>query len=57
MAPGAKEEGLEEPLKHLELQEDELNEVVVGKEEVKRFEADARWLAIVRGSILIARLA
>ena len=37
---------LEEMLKHLDLQEDELDDVVVGEEEVKKYAADARWLAI-----------
>lgn len=47
-ASGTKEDDLEELLKHLEMWEDELDEVVVRKEEVKRFEAKARWLAIGR---------
>ena len=39
---------LEEMLQHLDLQDDELDDVVVGEEEVKKFEADARWLAIAK---------
>ncbi|KAE8794640.1 hypothetical protein D1007_30682 [Hordeum vulgare] len=39
---------LEEMLQHLDLQEDELDDVVVGEEEVKKFEADTRWQAIGR---------
>lgn len=33
-------------MEFLDLKDDELDDVVVGDEEVKRFEADARWLAI-----------
>lgn len=43
----AEVESLEELLKHLELNEDKLSDVVVGKEEVKKFDKEARWLAIV----------
>ena len=39
-------ENLDEMLQHLDLQDDELDDVVVGAEEVKKFEVDARWLAI-----------
>lgn len=37
---------LDELLKRLDIRDDELDAVVVGKEEVKKFEADACWLAI-----------
>ena len=45
-SPGRQGQKLEEMLEHLDLKEDELDDVVVGEEEVKKFEADARWLAI-----------
>lgn len=44
----AAEEDLEEMLKHLDLQEDELDDVIGGGEEVQGFEKEARWLAIGR---------
>ncbi|XP_020199593.1 uncharacterized protein [Aegilops tauschii subsp. strangulata] len=37
---------LEEMLQHLDLKDDELDEVTVGEEESRKYEADARWLAI-----------
>lgn len=40
------QENLEEMMKHLDVHEDELDEVVIGKVEVKQLEANARWLAI-----------
>ncbi|KAE8783168.1 hypothetical protein D1007_43385 [Hordeum vulgare] len=39
---------LEEMLQHLNLKDEELDDVVVGEAEVKKLEADARWLAIGR---------
>ncbi|KAE8804395.1 hypothetical protein D1007_19417 [Hordeum vulgare] len=39
---------LEEMLQHLDMKDQELDDVVVGEEEVKKLEADARWLAIGR---------
>jgi hypothetical protein len=41
-----KEDELDDMLKHLELRDDELDDVFIGAEEVKEFEKDARWLAI-----------
>lgn len=38
---------LEEMLNKMELPDDELDDVVIGKEEAK-FEAEARWMAITR---------
>lgn len=35
-------------MEFLDLKDNELDNVIVGDEEVKRFEADARWLAIGR---------
>ena len=37
---------LEEMLQHLDLKDDELDDVIVGEEDTKKYEADARWLAI-----------
>ena len=37
---------LEEMLQHLDLQDEELDDVIVGEEEVRKFEADACWMAI-----------
>ena len=37
---------LEEMLQHLDHQDDELDDVVVGEEDLRKYEADARWLAI-----------
>lgn len=45
---GRKEKDLEEMLQHLDLQDDELDDVVVGEEDLRKYEADARWLAIGR---------
>ncbi|KAE8813507.1 hypothetical protein D1007_09333 [Hordeum vulgare] len=39
---------LEEVLHHVDLKDEELDDVVVGEAEVKKLEADARWLAIGR---------
>ena len=39
---------LEEMLQHLDLKDDELDDVTVGEEEVKKYAADARWLAIAK---------
>lgn len=37
---------LEEMMQYLDLKDEELDDVIVGEEEVKKLEADARWLAI-----------
>ncbi|KAE8784826.1 hypothetical protein D1007_41578 [Hordeum vulgare] len=39
---------LEDMLQHLDLKDEELDDVVVGEAEVKKLEEDARWLAIGR---------
>ena len=44
-APG-KEAEINDLLQHLDLRDDELEEVVIGTEEVQEFQKDARWLAI-----------
>jgi hypothetical protein len=41
-----KEEDLDDMLAHLELREDELDDVVIAVDAVKEFQKDARWLAI-----------
>lgn len=37
---------LEEMLQHLDFKDDELDDVIVGEEDTKKYAADARWLAI-----------
>ena len=44
-APG-KEAEINDLLQHLDLRDDELEEVVIGTKEVQEFQKDARWLAI-----------
>ncbi|KAE8790135.1 hypothetical protein D1007_35652 [Hordeum vulgare] len=39
---------LEEMLKNMELLDEDLDDVVIGKDQAKRFKEDARWLAIAR---------
>nr|XP_020194051.1 uncharacterized protein LOC109779841 [Aegilops tauschii subsp. strangulata] len=41
---------LEEMLKNMELLDEELDDVVIGKDQAKRFKEDARWLAIARAN-------
>ncbi|KAM0824115.1 hypothetical protein ACQ4PT_070420 [Festuca glaucescens] len=41
-----KDPGIDDMLAHLELREDELDDVVIAIDEVKEFQMDARWLAI-----------
>ncbi|KAK1613138.1 hypothetical protein QYE76_036811 [Lolium multiflorum] len=43
---GGQEEGIDDMLSHLELNDDELDDVVVGVEAAKEFQKSARWLAI-----------
>lgn len=46
---GKKEEvDLEEMLKGMELLDEELDDVVIGKADAKKFEAKAGWMAIAR---------
>lgn len=39
---------LEELLKNMELLDEELDDVVIGRVEAPRFEVEARWMAIAR---------
>ncbi|KAM0890503.1 hypothetical protein ACQ4PT_027009 [Festuca glaucescens] len=50
---GGKEDEIEDMFSHLELNEDELDDVVIGVEEAKEFQKAARWLAI--GKVLTTR--
>jgi hypothetical protein len=43
---GGQEEEIDDMLSHLELNDDELDDVVVGVEAAKEFQKSARWLAI-----------
>jgi sporulation protein YlmC with PRC-barrel domain len=52
-AAGGKEEEIEDMLSHLELNEDELDDVVIGSEDAKEYKKEARWLAI--GKVLTPR--
>ena len=47
-ARDARDDNLEEMLKHLDMKDDELDDVVIGMEEVENIEKDARWLAVGR---------
>ena len=42
------ETDLEEMMKNMELLEEELDDVVIGKADAQKFEAEARWMAIAR---------
>uniref|UniRef100_A0ACD5WYQ2 Uncharacterized protein n=1 Tax=Avena sativa TaxID=4498 RepID=A0ACD5WYQ2_AVESA len=46
-------EEIEDVFKHLQLNEDELDDVVLGAEEIKEYKKEARWLAI--GKVLTTR--
>jgi hypothetical protein len=52
-AAGGKEDEIEDMLSHLELNEDELDDVVIGSEDAKEYKKEARWLAI--GKVLTPR--
>ena len=39
---------IEDIFQHLQLNEDELDEVVLGDEEIKEFKKGARWMAITK---------
>ncbi|KAM0924194.1 hypothetical protein ACQ4PT_005036 [Festuca glaucescens] len=43
---GGPDEGIDDMFSHLELNEDELDDVVIGVEEEKEYQQAARWLAI-----------
>ncbi|KAM0838028.1 hypothetical protein ACQ4PT_061254 [Festuca glaucescens] len=43
---GGKEEDLDDMFSHLELNEDELDDVIIGIDDAKEFQQAARWLAI-----------
>jgi hypothetical protein len=45
-ATGSKGSNLDDMFSHLELNEDELDDVVIGIEEAKEYKQAARWLAI-----------
>jgi hypothetical protein len=45
---GGQEEEIDDMFSHLELNEDELNDVVIGVEEAKEYQKAVRWLAIGR---------
>ncbi|KAM0862257.1 hypothetical protein ACQ4PT_045380 [Festuca glaucescens] len=50
---GGQEPEIEDLLSHLELNEDELDDVVIGSEDAKEYQKEARWLAI--GKVLTQR--
>jgi hypothetical protein len=45
---GGREEEIDNMFSHLELNDDELDDVVIGVEEAKVYKKEARWLAIER---------
>ena len=45
------EDNLEKMLKHMDLQDDELDDVILGKVEVEQMEVEKRWLAVGRLNI------
>ena len=47
------ETDIDDLLDHLELNDDELDDVVIGVEKTKEYQQDARWLAI--GKVLTTR--